>query len=367
MSRTKLADLTADGEINGFDAIRGIQAGQEFYIVMCKLKLLPRLFGVIDYDVSPELRAQRVLQESRIPVLRDYILDNPDSYIFSSLTASVDGAMRFIPSPHLGPDGKLGRLYTSMESTFLINDGQHRLKAIGEAIKLNPKLGHESISVVFFQDLGLEKSQQMFSDLNKNALKPTSSLNLLYDHRDTFAQFVVKMVKDLELFRERVDLENTAISKRSYKIFTLNGITSATMKLFGHKKLKTVTIDQKQRARDFWDAVGKNIPQWQLLIKGKMTPFDLKTSYVHGSANLLNSLGIVGRILLEDYPDTWKKKLSRLRDVDWKRDNPEWEGRLLQGGRMVNTTIGIEMAANVLLKKCGIKLSEHRREFENKK
>jgi len=244
-------------ETFGFDAIRGIQAGREFYVVMCKLKLVPKLLPRVDYDIPPELRAQRILQDKRIPTIRNYILDNPKDYIFSSLTASVDGYMKFIPSPHLGPDGKTGRLYLGMDSRFLINDGQHRRQAIEEALKISPKLGHEYISIVLFQDVGLKKSQQMFSDLNKNAIKPTSSLNLLYDHRDTFAQFIVKMVKDLDVFRDRVDMENNAISARSSKVFTLNGVTKGTMKLLGRKKITKITNEQKKQARDFWGTVSK--------------------------------------------------------------------------------------------------------------
>ena len=47
----------------------------------------------------------------------------------------------------------------------------------------------------------------MFSDLNKNAVKPTKSLNLLYDHRDEFAKFIVAISDELEIFSGRVELE----------------------------------------------------------------------------------------------------------------------------------------------------------------
>ena len=160
------------GETYGFDALRGIQAGREFYVAMCPLKIMPKLFIFTEFDLPPELRAQRTLRASRIPALKNYILNNPKDYIFSSLTASVDGTMKFEPAPSLGEGGKLGRLYVSMESRLLINDGQHRRQAIEEALKENPDLAHEMISVVFFEDKGLLRSQQMFSDLNQNAVKP---------------------------------------------------------------------------------------------------------------------------------------------------------------------------------------------------
>ena len=352
------------GETYGFDAIRGIQAGREFYVAMCPLKIIPKLFIFTEFDLPPELRAQRTLRKSRIPALKNYILNNPKDYIFSSLTASVDGTMKFEPAPSLGEGGKLGRLYVSMESRLLINDGQHRRQAIEEALKENPDLAHEMISVVFFEDKGLVRSQQMFSDLNKNAVKPTKSLSILYDHRDEFAKFVVAISSELEIFSGRVELEKTAISNRSIKFFTLNGIADATRRFLGIKGTK-ISVDEQNMAKEFWNEIAKNIPEWQLLIQKRVTTSELRKEYVHSHTNLLNALGIVGNVLQNEYPSDWKQKLASLQNIDWSRSNPEWEGKLLLRGRMLKTKLGIELAANTILKKCGIPLSDERLNYEN--
>ena len=353
-------------ETYGFDAIRGTQAGREFYVAMCPLKIIPKLFIFNDYDIPPELRAQRVLKESRIPAIKNYILNNPKDYIFSSLTASVDGAMKFFGAPSLGEDAKLGRLYINMDAKLLINDGQHRRKAIEEALKEKPTLGKEMISVVFFRDDGLRRSQQMFSDLNKNAIKPTKSLNILYDHRDDFHQFVVGLTNSIDAFKHRVDLEKTTISNRSTKAFTLNGITDASMKLLGVKKIKSFTSNDKEKIKTFWKQVSKNIPEWQLLIQRKITPFELRKNYVNTNTNLLNALGIFGRVLIQNNPDDWELVLRNLKKIDWSRDAPEWENRLIKHGQMQKQTAGIELAANMILQKCGVKLSAERQKIEAK-
>ena len=226
-----MSDLT-NSETYSFDAIRGIQANREYYVVICPMKIIPKLFIFNEYEIPAKLRAQRILRESRIPALTDYILSNPNEYIFSSLTASVDGSMNFIPSSHLGPEGKIGRLSIDMSSKLLINDGQHRRKAIESALMENPNLGNESISVVFFEDRGLKRSQQMFADLNKNAVKPSKSLNILYDNRDKYSQFIVELVDNLEIFKNRVDLEKTTIAKHAKEVFTLGGISDPTNRVF---------------------------------------------------------------------------------------------------------------------------------------
>ena len=368
MSKNRVAEQSVGSETYGFDAIRGIQANREFYVAMCPLKIIPKLFIFNDHDIPPELRAQRTLRDSRIPAIKNYILNNPGDYIFSSLTASVDGTMKFTPAAALGEDGKLGRLYINMESRLLINDGQHRRKAIEEALKERPELGHEMISVVFFHDIGLKRSQQMFSDLNKNAIKPTKSLNILYDHRDNFSKFIVNLANSVEIFEGRVELEKTAISNRSVKFFTLAGVSDSTMKLLGNQG-KNITEDEQKTAKEFWNEVAKNIPEWQLLIEKKVSAHELRKDFVHAHTNLLNSIGIVGNVLLHNpiqYSGNWKEKLGALKNIDWSRSNQEWEGRLLLKGRMLKSRLGIELAANTILEKCGVTLSSDRLSYEKK-
>ncbi len=80
-----------------FPSIRGIQAGREYYISMCPMRLIPRIFLFDEEELRPELRSQRTLNKQRIPDLTRYILENPKEYIFSAITASIDGKAKFEP------------------------------------------------------------------------------------------------------------------------------------------------------------------------------------------------------------------------------------------------------------------------------
>ena len=111
LSKTRADERSVGNETYGFDAIRGNQAGREFYVAMCPFKTIPKLFIFNDEFVPPEMRAQRILRNTRIPALKNYIINNPKDYIFSSLTASVDGVMKFSPSPSEGQDGKLSLIH----------------------------------------------------------------------------------------------------------------------------------------------------------------------------------------------------------------------------------------------------------------
>ncbi|MDD4510545.1 MAG: DNA sulfur modification protein DndB, partial [Oscillospiraceae bacterium] len=132
-----------------FPAVKGTQARREYYVTMVPLDVMAKIFQFADEELPPEVRSQRILNKSRIPEIRDYILSNPESYVFSALTVSVDGDMEFKEMSEATP--QVGTISISMTSRFLINDGQHRWAAIAEAIKINPALRNEHISVVFYR------------------------------------------------------------------------------------------------------------------------------------------------------------------------------------------------------------------------
>ena len=58
------------------------------------------------------------------------------------------------------------------DANFVINDGQHRCAAIAYAVKENPALGDETLSVLLFPYENRERVQQMFSDLNDSSRRP---------------------------------------------------------------------------------------------------------------------------------------------------------------------------------------------------
>jgi DNA sulfur modification protein DndB len=354
LSNLAFKEVDQESGVISFEAVRGIQGGREFYIGMCSFATIYNHFRFNeDPQIPANVRAQRKLRVSRIPEITNYILNNPNDYIFSSLTVSVGGKVRFFPAPGIGENGRIGTLRIPIDAPILINDGQHRCAAIKAAYEQKPELRNEKISVVFFEDQGLKKSQQMFADLNKHAVKPTRSLGILYDHRDTFARFIVQLSDDVEVFHTRTETERTNISNRSTKFFTLNGIADATRQLL-RIKTKSISADKQKIAVEFWNEVSKNIPEWNLMMQKKVTPYELRKGYVHAHTNVLIALGMAGHVLLTQFPDTWKQKLKGLQNIDWQRDSVLWEGKLMIQGKMLKNRIGIKKAADEILKACGV-------------
>lgn len=357
--------MSLDDNVLTFTAIQGIQAGRHYFSVMCPLKVVPRIFVFDEEEVPPELRAQRTLNKSRIPEIAKYIVDNPKDYIFSSITASVDGAIEFVPYGKEGTSRNLGTLEIPMTARFLINDGQHRRAAIEEALKERPELGDETLSVVFLHDAGLKRSQQMFADLNRHAIRPTKSLGILYDRREPMAELSRQVVDEVSVFRDLTEVEKTTISNRSNKLHTLSAIYQATQTLLGKTKKSKVSDEELKLAIDFWECVGKNIPDWHLAVKKAVSCAELRRDYIHAHGIAIQALGAAGAALLAEEPKQWKKRLAALRKINWSRSNREWEGRALVNGKVSKAIVSVNRTTNLVKQALGVALTSKERQLES--
>ena len=328
-----------------FPAIRGIQAGREYYVSMCPLRLIPRIFLFDEDELKPELRAQRILNKGRVPEIASYLLGNPKDYVFSALTASIDGEVHFKP---LGPDDterSVGSLQIPMTAKFVINDGQHRRAGIEAALRESPELGDETIAVVFFLDVGLDRCQQMFADLNRYAIRPTTSLSLLYDHRDSDAQVTKILLQRVPIFVDLTESQRSTISNRSIKLFTLSGIYHATQILLAGLDEQPLE-SQIEVAATFWNEVAGHISDWDLAKQRKVSAAELRRDYVHAHGLALAALARAGNALLRLHPQDWKRRLAKLATLDWSRSNSSlWEGRAMSAGRLSKKTVNVTWRA----------------------
>jgi DNA sulfur modification protein DndB len=347
-----------------FPAIRGIQAGREYYVSMCPMRLIPRIFIFDEDELRPELRAQRFLNKSRIPEIAGYLLKQVKSYVFSALTASIDGEVNFEPLGNDNDARSVGRLRIPMSAKFVINDGQHRRAGIEAALRECPELGEETIAVVFFLDVGLDRCQQMFADLNRYAIRPTTSLSILYDHRDDDGIVTKALIQRVQIFKDLTEKQRSTLSNRSLKLFTLSGIYHATQVLLADNE-ETPHEQRVEIAAAFWNEVARHVPDWTLAKERKVSAADLRRDYVHSHALALAAVARAGRDLLRLHPTDWKKRLAKLATLDWSRSNTDlWEGRAMNAGRLSKRTINVNLTANAIKKHLGLKLSDEEQELE---
>lgn len=354
---------------NGFEyvfpAIRGIQAQREYYVSMCPLRLLPKLFLFDEEELVPELRAQRQLNKARLPELSRYITDNPDNYVFSAITVSIDAEVRFDQLSIEGDTGRIGMLHIPMSARFIINDGQHRRAAIDRALREKPELGDESIAVVFFLDIGLARCQQMFADLNRYAIRPSTSLGILYDYRDQTAYLAKSLISKSRIFRDVVELEKTSLSPRSRRLFTLSAIYHATEELLNGMG-EADPQEAAELALKFWETVAGHIEEWEKVRLGELSAGEVRADFIHTHGVVLQALARAGRALIELYPKQWEKGLESLKTIDWRRSNSElWEGRALLGGQVSKAHQNVILTANAIKNHLGVALTPEEQRTED--
>jgi DNA sulfur modification protein DndB len=329
-----------------FPAIRGVQAGREYYVTMCPLRLIPRLFLFDEEELPPEMRAQRSLNKARVPEMARYVVENPQSYVFSALTASINAAVQFEPfSVGGGSAERVGTLIVPMSAKFVINDGQHRRAAIQQALIDSPELGDESIAIVLFLDIGLDRCQQMFADLNRYAIRPSRSIGVLYDHRDEMSAITKLVVLRSPFFGDLTDMETSNLAARSRKLFTLSALYHANRALL--EGVETGSLERRvDVASTYWRLVAEQFSEWRQVHEREVSAGEIRRDFIHSHGIVLHALGKIGNSLALASPDpaSWAGILRGLSAIDWRRGNAAfWEGRALLGGKVSKT------AANVLL------------------
>ena len=350
--------------IHTFPAVRGVQAGRPCYIAMCPMRLIPKIFVFDEDEVPAELRAQRTLNRARIPSIASYLIDNPKNYTISSLTASVNGKVGFQPLADTGLGQNMGGLSIPMDAQILINDGQHRRAAIEDAIRENPEIGHDHVSVLFFIDKGLECSQQMFADLNKHAVRPSDSISTLYDHRDQQADMARYLVKKVDIFSRLTELEKSSISNRSSKLFTISSIKNASKAMLRKGAKDGVNEEEMELAASYWSEVGESMPDWLAVRDKKAVPAELREQYVHAHGVALQALGQIGADLIASKPKRWPSTLKKLKKIDWARANDDWEGRAMVHGRISKARTNVILTGNYIKNALGLPLTNVEEEAE---
>lgn len=343
-----------------FNALKGKQANKDYYVVMVPLKMLSRLFISDDNYVPPEYRAQRKLNKSRIPVISRYILENRDSYVFSSLAASVDGSYDFIPYED---NYNIGILEISMDSRFLINDGQHRKAAIIEALKQNVELGEETIPIVFFFDQELMRSQQIFTDLNKNAVKTSNSISKLYDSRDIISVMTRNIIWKIDFLNMYTDKETDNLGKYSSHLFTLNTFHRANQLILKNK----YNEDCEDFLFRYWKMIVDNMLLWQELQNKEITKVDLRQNYIATQNVVIYALGRVGNYFYEHPEIDMSSYLEKLKFVEWSRNTQCWSMRAVnKNGKILTNSKAVLLISNEIKNIIGIPLNKREINEEEK-
>ena len=347
-----------------FPAMRGQIGQREYYSCMMQLGVIPKMFTFRDWvEFRPEDREQRILVTKRVPGIAKYILDNEDGYLFSSITASYKCNVTFKP---IAEDSDLGTLEMDFDqANFVINDGQHRCAAIAHAVKENPALADETISVLLFNYENRERVQQMFSDLNRFVVKTSKSLDILYDKRDPVSQATLRICELVPVFQGTVDKDAVSIGVRSPKLLSLSALYDATQELY---RANAILHDDEATVpslvhvgREFWQAVSDVMPDWRKVKAEHLRAVEFRQESIASHAVVLRAIGAAGGELMKARPDDWKEELRKLETINWSKQNRDWDGICIVANSVVSNRQARAATKAYIKRQLGLDLSDAER------
>lgn len=139
--------------------------------------------------------------------IKDYLLRSPHRFLGAMIVACWGGDPHYVPVKMEDSEGMLSNLdsgfgvltFDGTQQYFAL-DGQHRLRAIKDAIKENPSLGSEEVCVLlvshFDTEEGKLRTRRLFTNINRNARKTTKSEDIALDEDDGFAILTRRMVEE---------------------------------------------------------------------------------------------------------------------------------------------------------------------------
>ncbi len=169
----------------------------DYFICIMKYAEVARQVGFA-YELGGNSDLNTMIQRGlgdRTDSIKRYLLDSEHRFLGALIIAAWGGAPTYIDVSMDDPDGMLsgidrqfGVLTFDGTQQYFALDGQHRLKAIKEAIKNKPELGKEDICVImvshFDSDEGKIRTRRLFTNINRNAKATTGAENIVLDEDD---------------------------------------------------------------------------------------------------------------------------------------------------------------------------------------
>ena len=333
------------------DCIRGTQGNSDFYLSTVPYPVICKLLNTDYLDNTPDKRAQRIITGSRVKKMAEYLLgqkiltktqkkkgatySQPNhDIVIPTLTILIDGELEFEGS-------LLGKLTIGEGSNFLISDGQHRVSGITQALREYPEL-KGSVGVQILKYKGLEHAQKVFKDINSNAKAVSKSLTILYDTGNPMTSILKKALAKNKVLNRLVEKERATITQTSSYIWTISAM-SVGFKILLNAMMKNAGIPDEVSLEDC------NAKQISAIVSEYAKTLNLiqeqpKLIGWHGQYDAIemrqnridcSQVGTQGIFsFLAEYPEEIPERVKLLNDIDWARENEQWEGVCLADGTL---------------------------------
>lgn len=362
----------------------------------CKMKyaeVARQLNFAYELDANPEIQqlAQRGISD-RTKGITDYLLNSTHRFLGGLVVAAWGGEPHYTPLSMEDPDGMLrgldqgfGVLTFDGTQAYFVLDGQHRLRAIKDALKQKPEINGEDICVLIVTHYntpeGRLRTRRLFSNINRNAKQTGAAENIALDEDDGLAILTRRFLDDHPFLKEdgrvRVILGTTeegglrlatgSVPKGDPKAFTTftvlyDMINYLAVDLASAIRVKTVrpsdeVLDDSyqilsDRIDGLLDSCGdlRNRLLTALSAKDVRAP---KNAEENGHAFMRpvvqKAVAKVVANIMEQQLATWDELMERLAELDWKMSAAPWGAVFsVDGSRMLTGKENTELLAELL-------------------
>lgn len=219
------------------------QGGRDAYYFTLDLATLD---GILPQRVDDTVvrEANRRLTPSHAKSIQEYLETRDDWLLGAMMLGIASDALEF--EPYENEQGELYsenfgelRIQTKRLNTMRMFDGQHRRRAIQDALACPDKLASlekNSVPIVLYAEDDIKALRLMFVDASKTKRIEGNAVTR-FDQRDPFNLAAVHLADKSRLFGGRVEMERTTVVKRSQSLIAINQLAQALKVLeVGHHR-----------------------------------------------------------------------------------------------------------------------------------
>ncbi len=284
-----------------------------------------------------------------------------------------------------GLDREFGVLTFDGTQQYFALDGQHRLKAIKDAIRQKPEVGKEDICVLIVTHYdspeGRVRTRRLFSNINRNAKPMGVGENIALDEDDGFAILARRLLEEHEFLRAdgrvkvissqgeggELSLAKGSVSKSDPKALTTLSVIYDMIRYLGIDQVSAMKNPKARPSDEVLDDTYKvlssriddlllhcgNIRQ---RLEATVTARDLRapkgqegTGHPFMRPVVQKAIARVALQILTGGLLPWPTIMLRLSQLDWRMDSAPWEAVFsTEAGKMLTGKDNTELLCKLL-------------------
>lgn len=365
-------------------ALRAKVGDWEYYI--CSMK-----YGVVDsqikfaYELGGNKDLNTMIQRGlgvRAEEIKEYLLRSEHRFLGAMIVACWGGAPKYLDVRMDDPDGILANLDDGFgvltfdgSQRFFALDGQHRLRAIRDALNEEPSMAQEEICVLivshFDTDIGRERTRRLFTNINRNAKATSPAENIALDEDDGYAILTRRFLTDHEWLKAagvvkvftktndatgEVVMAGDSINKTDPKSFTTITVLYKMLQDLGRdldakldlkvrpndEELESAFITLSGRLDDLFRSCGdvRSVVESATSAREIRAPKDREPEgHPMMRPVVQRAVARLAEQVLSQKALTWAELMTRLASLEWKLQSAPWvavynsdQGRMMAGG-----------------------------------